>query len=106
MNIDDPGRLADFIAGTLPSLSTLLRQELIETSNVRKRLEMLIRELSKNSKFWSFGARSTSRFRSRSAEPGEYLLREQMKAIQKELGEIDDAQAEIDELRKRSTKPA
>src|SRR5262249_11467747 len=46
-NIDDPGRLADFIAGTLPSLSTLLRQELIETPNVRKRLEMLIRELSK-----------------------------------------------------------
>jgi len=35
MNIDDPGRLADFIAGTLPSLSTLLRQELIETSSVR-----------------------------------------------------------------------
>ena len=46
MNIDDPGRLADFIAGTLPSLSTLLRQELIETSSVRKRLETLIRELS------------------------------------------------------------
>src|SRR6195256_4621798 len=36
MNIDDPGRLADFIAGTLPSLSTLLRQELIETSSVRR----------------------------------------------------------------------
>jgi len=45
--IDDPGRLADFIAGTLPSLSTLVRQELIETPNVRKRLEALIRELSK-----------------------------------------------------------
>src|SRR5258707_12762716 len=47
LNIDDPGRLADFIAGTLPSLSTLVRQELIETPNVRKRLEALIRELSK-----------------------------------------------------------
>src|SRR5579885_1601708 len=46
-NIEDPGRLADFIAGTLPSLSTLLRQELLETANVRKRLETLIRELSK-----------------------------------------------------------
>src|SRR5215475_9260685 len=33
-NIDDPGRLADFIAGTLPSLSTLVRQELLETPNV------------------------------------------------------------------------
>src|SRR5258706_4924367 len=47
LNIDHPGRLTDFIAGTLPSLSTLLRQELIETSSVRKRLETLIRELSK-----------------------------------------------------------
>src|SRR6202011_1864145 len=47
INIEDPGRLADFIAGTLPSLSTLLRQELIEMPNVRKRLEALIRELSK-----------------------------------------------------------
>jgi len=45
--IDDPGRLADFIAGTLPSLSTLVRQELLETASVRKRLESLIRELSK-----------------------------------------------------------
>ena len=47
LNIDDPVRSADFIAGTLPSLSTLLRQELLETSDVRKRLETLIRELSK-----------------------------------------------------------
>jgi ATP-dependent Lon protease len=46
-NIDDPGRLTDFIAGTLPSLSTLVRQELLETASVRKRLESLIRELSK-----------------------------------------------------------
>src|SRR5260370_37964312 len=47
MNIDHPGRLTDFIAGPLPSLSTLLRQELIETPSVRKRLESLIREPSK-----------------------------------------------------------
>src|ERR1700740_3801229 len=47
-NIDDPGRLADFIAGTLPSLSTLARQALLETPNVRKRLEALILALSKN----------------------------------------------------------
>src|SRR6266850_5600974 len=43
-NIDDAGRLTDFISGNLPSLSTLVRQELLETSNVRKRLETLIRE--------------------------------------------------------------
>src|SRR5208283_3005807 len=91
LNIDDPGRLADFIAGTLPSLSTLLRQELIETSNVRKRLETLIRELS--SKINEQVQEQVSQ------NQREYLLREQMKAIQKELGDIDDAQAEIEELR-------
>src|SRR6201998_1205096 len=47
MNIDDPSRLSDFIAGTLPSLSTLLRQELAETHHVRKRLESLVREVFK-----------------------------------------------------------
>src|SRR5262249_36876484 len=46
-NIDDPRRLTDVVSGNLPSLSTLVRQELHETSNVRKLLETLIRELSK-----------------------------------------------------------
>ena len=45
LNIDDPVRLADFIAANLPSLPTLLRQELLETADVRRRLETLIREL-------------------------------------------------------------
>src|SRR5260370_28101213 len=46
MNIHHPRRLTDFIAGTLPSLSTLLRQELIETSIVRTTLETPIRDIS------------------------------------------------------------
>src|SRR6202171_855614 len=102
MNIDDPGRLADFIAGTLPSLSTLLRQELIETSNVRKRLEMLIRELSKELEALQLRSKINEQVQEQvSQNQREYLLREQMKAIQKELGEIDDAQAEIEEIRKK-----
>ncbi|HTB92349.1 MAG TPA: endopeptidase La [Candidatus Sulfotelmatobacter sp.] len=102
MNIDDPGRLADFIAGTLPSLSTLLRQELIETANVRKRLETLIRELSKELEVLELRSKINEQVQEQvSQNQREYLLREQMKAIQKELGEIDDAQAEIDELRKK-----
>src|ERR1700749_1926734 len=100
--IDDPGRLADFIAGTLPSLSTLLRQELIETSNVRKRLEILIRELSKELEVLELRSKINEQVQEQvSQNQREYLLREQMKAIQKELGEIDDAQAEIEELRKK-----
>jgi len=102
MNIDDPGRLADFIAGTLPSLSTLLRQELIETANVRKRLEMLIRELSKELEVLELRSKIHEQVQEQvSQNQREYLLREQMKAIQKELGESDDSTQEIDELRKK-----
>jgi ATP-dependent Lon protease len=102
MNIDDPGRLADFIAGTLPSLSTLVRQELIETPNVRKRLEALIRELSKELEVLELRSKIHEQVQEQvSQNQREYLLREQMKAIQKELGESDDSTQEIDELRKK-----
>ena len=102
MNIDDPGRLADFISGNLPSLSTLLRQELLETASVRKRLEILIRELSKELEVLELRNKIQEQVQEQvSQSQREYLLREQMKAIQKELGESDDGQAEIDELRKK-----
>jgi ATP-dependent Lon protease len=102
MNIDDPGRLADFIAGTLPSLSTLLRQELIETASVRRRLETLIRELSKELEVLELRSKIHDQVQEQvSQNQREYLLREQMKAIQKELGESDDSTQEIDELRKK-----
>jgi ATP-dependent Lon protease len=102
MNIDDPGRLADFIAGTLPSLSTLVRQELIETPNVRKRLDALIRELSKELEVLELRSKIHEQVQEQvSQNQREYLLREQMKAIQKELGESDDSTQEIDELRKK-----
>jgi ATP-dependent Lon protease len=102
LNIDDPGRLADFIAGTLPSLSTLLRQELIETPSVRKRLEMLIRELSKELEVLELRSKIHEQVQEQVGQnQREYLLREQMKAIQKELGESDDSSQEMDELRKK-----
>ncbi|MGB8476606.1 MAG: endopeptidase La [Candidatus Acidiferrum sp.] len=102
LNIEDPGRLADFIAGTLPSLSTLLRQELIETPSVRKRLEMLIRELSKELEVLELRSKIHEQVQEQVGQnQREYLLREQMKAIQKELGESDDSTQEIDELRKK-----
>src|SRR6202040_2136349 len=107
MNIDHPGRLTDFIAGTLPSLSTLLRQELIETPSVRKRLKMLIRELSKELEVLELRSKIHEQVQEQvSQSQREYLLREQMKAIQKELGESDDGAAEIDELRKKGEEAA
>ena len=102
MNIDDAGRLADFIAGMLPSLNTLIRQELLETASVRKRLETLIRELSKELEVLELKNKIQEQVQEQvSQSQREYLLREQMKAIQKELGESDDSQAEVDELRKK-----
>ena len=101
-NIEDPGRLTDFVSGNLPSLSTLVRQELLETSNVRKRLETLIRELSKELEVLELRSKIHEQVQEQvSQNQREYLLREQMKAIQKELGEVDDSQQEIDELRKK-----
>jgi ATP-dependent Lon protease len=100
LNIEDPVRLADFIAANLPSLTTLLRQELLETADVRRRLETLVRELSKEIEVLDLRNKIQEQVQEQvSQSQREYLLREQMKAIQKELGESDDAQAEIDELR-------
>ncbi len=100
--IDSPGRLADFIAGTLPSLSTMSRQELLETSSVRSRLEILIRELAKEREVLEIRNKISEQVQEQVNQgQREFLLREQMKAIQKELGDGDDSQAEVDELRNK-----
>jgi ATP-dependent Lon protease len=102
MGVDDPGRLSDFIAHTLPSLPTLLRQELLETAGVRKRLETLVRELSKELEVLELRSKIQEQVQEQvNQNQREYLLREQMKAIQKELGEADDVQNEMEELRKK-----
>jgi ATP-dependent Lon protease len=79
-----------------------LRQELIETPSVRKRLEILIRELSKELEVLELRSKIHEQVQEQvSQNQREYLLREQMKAIQKELGEAEDTTQEIDELRKK-----
>ncbi len=101
-HIDHPGRLADFIAANLPSLTTMVRQELLETFNVRKRLELLINELSKEKEVLELRSKINEQVQEQvNQSQREFLLREQMKAIQKELGESDDTQAEVEELRKK-----
>jgi ATP-dependent Lon protease len=101
-NMDSPGKLGDFIAGTLPSLNTLLRQELLETASVRRRLESLIRELTKEKEVLELRAKIHEQVQEQvNQSQREFLLREQLKAIQKELGESDDTQTEVAELRER-----
>ncbi|HXJ17911.1 MAG TPA: endopeptidase La [Candidatus Polarisedimenticolia bacterium] len=102
MNIESPSRLADFVASTLPSLSTMVRQEILETTSVRKRLEMLGGELSKEKEVLELRNKIQEQVQEQvSQSQREFLLREQMKAIQKELGESEDTQTEVEELRKK-----
>ncbi len=102
MNIDSPSRLADFVASTLPSLNTMVRQELLETFSVRKRLETLVSELSKEKEVLELRNKIHEQVQEQvNQSQRETGLREQMKAIQKELGESDDGVAEVDELRKK-----
>ncbi len=101
-NIQDPSRLADFIAGTLQSLSTDDRQELLETTDLKVRLQRVNEALSKDIEVLEVGNKIQSQVRTElQKSQREYYLREQMKAIQKELGEGDDQQREYEELREK-----
>jgi len=97
-----PGVLADLIAGALPILQTALRQELLETIGVAERLQRLVAALTKEAEVLELGSKIQSEAQSEmSKSQREYYLREQMKAIQKELGDGDDRTQEIDALRKK-----
>jgi ATP-dependent Lon protease len=97
---DGAGARADLIAASLPSLSTALKQELLETADVKQRLTKLAAALGKEAEVLALGSKIQSEIHSEmSKTQREYYLREQMKAIQKELGEGDDRTQEIDGLR-------
>jgi ATP-dependent Lon protease len=101
MNIDDPARLADFIAANLPSLSSSEKQELLESLDLKMRLERLNRQLGREVEVLQLRSKIQSDVQDQVTQSQrEYYLREQMKAIQKELGEADEQQ-EIEELRKK-----
>ena len=100
MNIDDSGRLADFIASSLPSLATKDKQELLETTDIRVRLDRINRHLAKELEVQTLRSKIQSEVQDQVQQTQrEYYLREQMKAIQKELGEQDETTRDIEELR-------
>jgi ATP-dependent Lon protease len=102
MNIDEPGRLVDFIASSLPFLSTSDKQELLETTDVAARLHRLHKHLVKESEVQQLRSKIQTEVQDQVQQSQrEFYLREQMKAIQKELGEGDDGQQDIEELRKK-----
>jgi ATP-dependent Lon protease len=99
MNITEPGRLADFIASSLTTISTAVKQEVLETLDIRARMDNLNRILIKELEVLELGSKIQSQVQSEVGKnQREYFLREQMKAIQKELGEGDDQTKEIEEL--------
>ncbi len=101
MNIDDPGRLADLIATNL-DVDVAQKQKMLEEKSPRKRLQILSKTVMKELDVLELGQKLQTRVRkSIDKDQREYYLRQQLKAIQRELGEVDEGSVELDDLRER-----
>jgi len=99
--IDEPGRLADTIAAHM-SVDLDEKQRILEVSSIRGRLDHLLGLMDAEIDLFQVEKRIRGRVKKQMEKSQrEYYLNEQMKAIQKELGELDDAPNEIDELQAR-----
>jgi len=102
LNIEDPSRLVDFVASSLPFLPTNDKQELLETPDVVARLERIHKHLAKEIEVQQLRNKIQTEVQDQVQQSQrDYYLREQLKAIQKELGEIDEGQKDIEELREK-----
>ena len=102
--IEEPGRLADVIASHL-SLKVHQKQEILEALTARARLEKISDFLSREMEILEIERKINLRVRKQMEKTQkEYYLREQMKAIQKELGDKDERAAEVEEYREKSAK--
>jgi ATP-dependent Lon protease len=100
-NITEPGLLADMVAYS-PDLSTEQRMQLLETTDVLERLKIVSTFLGRQIEILELKGKIQSEVKSEMDKTQrEYILREQLKAIQRELGEDDPQQAEINELREK-----
>ncbi|HOP56028.1 MAG TPA: endopeptidase La [bacterium] len=101
MNIQEPNRLADFIAANL-NISIAQKQEILETIDVKERLQKVTYFLNSEVQILEVGKQIQSEIKTEmDKRQREYILREQLKAIQKELGEVDEQTKEINELREK-----
>jgi len=100
-NVEDPGPLAFLIASAM-RIKTEDKQKLLEESNIEARLRILTKVLSQELEVLELGSKIQSDIRSEiDKTQREYFLRQQMKAIQAELGETNEQEAEISELRQK-----
>jgi len=101
-NIEEPNRLVDFVASSLPFLTTDDKQQLLQTPSIGTRLELLNQHLAKEIEVQQLRTKIQSEVQDQVQQSQrDYYLREQLKAIQKELGEQDEGQRETDELRQK-----
>ncbi|NOU90998.1 endopeptidase La [Paenibacillus sp. LMG 31460] len=102
-DIDEPGRLADVICSHL-SLKIKDKQEILETVDVRERLEKMLNILNNEREVLELERKISQRVKKQMEKTQkEYYLREQMKAIQKELGDKEGRAGEVDDLRNQLT---
>jgi len=100
-NIDQPGALADFLASNL-QLDTVVRQSLLEELNVQTRLRRLSEQLQRQVEVVELSHKIHDQVRAGiDKSQREYYLHEQLKAIQKELGQQDERGAEVAELKEK-----
>ncbi|MBZ5620381.1 MAG: endopeptidase La [Acidobacteriia bacterium] len=98
----EPGKLADFVAGNVPSLSPTERQHLLEQPDGRLRLDGIHRHLTLELELIELRGRIQSQVQGQlSQNQREFYLREQLKAIQKELGETDESTRDTEDLRRK-----
>ncbi len=101
MNLEDPGQIADFVAWHM-NLPLAERQGVLEEFNVARRLELVARFLAREMQIAELSLMIQSRVQEQiGRSQKEHFLREQLKAIQKELGEEDPRAAEVAEIRKK-----
>lgn len=100
-DIDQPGRLADVIASHLP-LKIEDKQKILETVDIKERLDTLLSILNDEREVLELERKISQRVKKQMEKTQkEYYLREQMKAIQRELGEKEGRMGEVEELRSR-----
>jgi len=100
LNITNPGRLADLIAFNLMNIHSHENQDILETFDVALRLEKVNNLLDKELQFVKLSSKIHSQaFSEIEKNQREYFLRQQLKAIYEELGEVDEKTAEIKELK-------
>jgi ATP-dependent Lon protease len=104
LNVDHPGNLADLVAANL-NVKVEEKQEILEALDVKERLQKVLGLLNREVQILELGSKIQSEIKGQMDKvQRDFYLREQLKAIQRELGEVDDRTAEIQELREKIEK--